>query len=199
MIFSSNIKIIFGFTSLIVGLFVFIPYYIGIVKGKIKPHVLSWTTWGLILGVGFILSYFKGGGGGAWIFGLQSILCFGIAIWALCLKNKIITRLDWVSFTGAIVVTIFYIFTKNAVLTAIFAATIDSLGFVPTFRKSYLLPYDEPIITYALSGLSFFISIFALETYEFSVLFYPLVLVLMNGIFVLFLIMRRQAIKSNMI
>lgn len=188
-------KTIFTIISLGLSLAVFFAYYISIWKKVTKPHLLTWLTWGILTGIGFILSLKGGGGGGAWIFGLQSILCFGVVVYALVKREKNITRIDWVFFISAILIIFIYLFTRNAVLSVFLAATIDVLGFLPTFRKSYSKPYSEPALTYFFGSLSFLFSLGALQIYSFVTLFYPSVVVVANIILVLFLLIRRKSIK----
>lgn len=189
-------KAFFTIASLVFGLAIFLPYYINIWKRVAKPHLFSWLIWGILTGIGFILSSRGGGGGGSWIFALESILCLSIAIYALMRGEKNITRADWVFFTSAIAIIPLYVFTKNAALSTLLAAIIDFLGFLPTFRKSYSKPHDEPAFTYVFSSISFIFSLAALSTYSFVTLFYPSTLVLTNGVMVLFLLIRRKSIVT---
>jgi hypothetical protein len=189
-------KTIFTIISLTFGFALFVPYYINILKKTAKPHLFSWLTWGILTGIGFILSWRAGGGGGSFYFALQSILCLGVAGYALAKGEKNIIRIDWVFFLSAISIIFIYVFTKNAIVSAFLATAIDVLGFAPTFRKSYKKPYEEPVLTYFLSCLGFLFSVFALEIYSFATAFYPSVLVVANMILVLFLIIRRKSIKS---
>jgi hypothetical protein len=188
-------KTIFTVISLALGFALFVPYYLNILKKTAKPHLFSWLTWGILTGLGFILSLKGGGGGGAFIFALQSILCFGVAGYALAKGEKNIVFIDWVFFVSAMLIIFIYLFTKNAVLSVFLAATIDVFGFFPTFRKSYLKPCDEPALTYFLASLSFLFSLGALQTYSFVTLFYPSVLVFVNIVLVLFLLIRRKSVS----
>ena len=97
-----------------------------------------------------------------------------------------ITLLDWISFISAIVIALFYIFTKQAALSVILAATIDALGYVPTFRKSYNKPFSEPALTYLFAAASDICAIAAIGAYRLETVFYPLVILLINISFVVF-------------
>lgn len=189
-------KSAFAIISLILGLAIYVPYLIRIWHRTAKPHVFSWTTWGILCGLGFFLSASGGGGEGAWLFALESVMCFGLAGYALFRGEKHITRSDRIAFASALVVTVIYIFTKQAVLSVVLAAVIDCLGFFPTFRKSYRKPQDEPALSYFLSFLAFLLSLFALEKYSFVTMFYPLVLMSGNISLVLFLLARRRRLRS---
>lgn len=186
-------KTIFTILSLGLNSVVFIPYYVSTFKKVTKPHFFSWLTWGILTGIGFILSLKAGGGGGSWIFAFQSILNLGVAACALAKGEKNIVFIDWIFFGGAIFTIFVYLFTKNAVLSVILAATIDMLGFLPTFRKSYSKPYNEPAFIYFFWSISFLFSIGALETYSFVTLFYPLAVAVACMTLVLFLLIRRKS------
>lgn len=190
-------KTLFAAASLCFGFITFVPYFVEIWKGTAKPHIFSWVTWSLLTGLGFILSLRGGGGEGAWIFGLQSLLCLLVAVYAIFRGEKHITRTDWISFVSALAVTVIYLFTKNGPVSAFLAAMIDSLGFVPTFRKSYLKPLEEPALTYFFSFLSFLFSLGALQVYSIETVFYPLALVMANLAFVFFLLVRRKVLVSH--
>jgi hypothetical protein len=191
-----HLKSIIGILAVLVGFLQFIPYFFDIRRGTVKPHVLSWFTWSLLTGLGFALLWLNGGGNGAWIFLFQSIACLTIALYACFRGEKKITILDWISFTAALITFVFYIFTKDIVTSAILAAAIDSLGFIPTFRKSYMKPREETVVMYLCSGIAFCLSILALRTYSFSTIFYPLVLAVTNLSFVFFLFIRRKVLHS---
>ena len=192
----SMLKNLSGLVSIFFGLITALPYFIQLWRRTAKPHVFSWLTWGTIIGLGFILSDEAGGGQGAWIFAIESISCFIIAFFAIFRGEKNITRLDIISFTSAMVITVFYVLTRNAIASAVLAATIDLLGFVPTVRKSYMAPHGEPALNYFFSFLGFFFSLLALREYNFVTIFYPLTLVISGGGFVLFLLIRRKAIPK---
>lgn len=190
-------KSIFAIISLLLSFALFVPYYIGIWKKETKPHVLTWITWFILTALGFVLSYTSGGGAGAFTFALQSILCLSIAIYALIKKEKNVVRFDWIVFACVIIILLFYVFTQNALLSAIFAATVDCLGYIPTFRKSYMQPYQEPILTYVLTFASWLFSAFALSTFSVTTLVYPIALVVIEIAFVIYLLIRRRALKKH--
>jgi uncharacterized membrane protein HdeD (DUF308 family) len=191
------LKTIFAIISLALSLGLFIPYYNGIRKKETKPHLLSWTTWFILTSLGFYISFTSGGGIGSFTFGFQALLYLTVIIYALLKKEKNIVSFDWLVFSCVLIILTFYFFTKDALLSVIFAASIDCLGYLPTFRKSYLQPSQEPPMTYFLGTLSWLFSIFALANYSTVTLIYPIALVIINGAFVSFLLIRRKIIKTT--
>lgn len=187
-----SIKIILATVSLVLSLAIFVPYYLGIVRQEIKPHLLTWTTWFLLTALGFVLSLRSGGGMGAYIFALQSALCLAVVIFALYKREKNIAVFDVVVFVSALIILLFYAVSKNALTAVILAATVDCLGYVPTVRKSYLAPYQESALAYFLAMVSWVLALGALQSYTFISLLYPIALVLVDGFFVIFLLVRRR-------
>jgi hypothetical protein len=192
-----DIKNVFALISLIFSLALFIPYYINIYRGTAKPHLFSWLTWGVLVGIGFYLSLQAGGGVGSWNFAVISVLCLGVALYALIKGEKNIAQIDWVFFISAIIIMTIYIFTKNAVISVTLAAITDSSAFFPTLRKSISKPFDEPALTYFFSGSSFLFSLGALQNYSFVTTFYPLMMVVVNFAFVTFILIRRRVVSSH--
>lgn len=190
-------KELFGILSLVAGFCTFAPYFVEMAKRTARPHIYSWITWSMVTGVGFFVSLASGGGSGALIFGLQSALCIVVAIYAIRHGEKHITRLDRIAFASALAVTAFYIFTRQAVLSACLATIIDCLGYLPTFRKSFNAPQSEPALTYGFSGTGFLLSLFALSEVTFATFFYPAVLVVTNGSLVAFLLLRRRTLRAR--
>ncbi len=186
---------LFAILSIALGFAAYAPYFFEMWKGTVRPHLFSWITWMVLTALGFVLSLRAGGGAGAWTMAVQSALCLAVIVYALFRGERNITRLDRLAFLAAIATTVVYLFTKNAIASILLAATIDSLGFVPTFRKSYARPFDEPPLTYALSMLCYLFSIAALAHVTLVTAFYPAILVATNGTFVIFLLVRRRQIR----
>ncbi len=190
-----HIKIIFTVFSLILGFLTFLPYFVEMFKGKARPHIFSWIVWAITGGISFSASLSKGGGGGALISVLQSILCLIIVAYAFFRGEKSITLLDKVSFIAAILLCVFYFFTRAALPSAVVAVSIDLLGFVPTFRKSYLKPDEEPALTYSFSSLAYLFSLGGIGVYNLVTMIAPITLVLANAALVIFLTTRRKILK----
>jgi hypothetical protein len=187
-----SIKIIFAIISLVCSLGIFIPYYLGISRRETKPHLLTWTTWFLLTALGFVLSLRAGGGMGSYIFALQSVLCLAVVIFAILKREKNITVFDGVVFFSAIIILFFYAATKDVLVSAILAATVDCLGYVPTVRKSFQAPYQESALAYFFAMISWVLALGALQAYTLDTLVYPVALVLVDGFFVIFLLIRRR-------
>jgi hypothetical protein len=195
----SEYKVIVGVIAVIVAFVAYVPYFKDIFRGKTKPHAFSWLVWGSLTGIGFFGQLFDNGGAGAWVTGFSALVGFVVFFLALKKGEKNITSSDKWSLIGAGLALVLWFITNSPFGSIILITLIDALGFYPTFRKSYHKPLEETISTYFLSGLKFVIAIIALQNHSIITWLYPLSLILMNFIFVGFLIIRRKQHKKVMI
>jgi len=190
-------KVILGLIAAVIAPISFVPYIRDIFKGKTKPHVFSWFIWSALTGTAFVGQLVSGGGAGAWVTGMASLGSFYIFLLSFRSGERTITTGDFISFTGAIVALFTWYLTKDPLAAIILITTIDVLGYVPTFRKSFNKPFEETLRTYALSALKFFISLFALQLISIETALYPASLVITNLIFVAMVHSRRRALTDD--
>lgn len=183
---------ILGVIAVAIGLYGYVPYFRDIFKGKTKPHAFSWLIWGILTGIGFLAQVFDNGGPGAWVTGVTAFVCIMIFLLALSRGEKNITKSDWWCLLGAFLAIGLWLITDDPLIAVVLITVIDALGFIPTFRKSYHRPDQETAVTYVLSGVKFIVAIAALSNFSLVTVLYPLSLVLMNGLFVAMLYIRRK-------
>lgn len=187
-------KTALGIIATIMALISYVPYIRNMLSGKTKPHAFSWLVWGVLTAIAFVGQVSDGAGPGAWVTGFTACVSFFIFVTALRTGEKDITKSDWLSLVGAGVAMLLWWATSDPLIAVILITVIDALGFFPTFRKSYHKPYQETAITFAISALKFVIAIIALENLTPTTWLYPASLVVMNGIFVVMLLIRRKQV-----
>ncbi len=69
---------------------------------------------------------------------------------------------------------------------------IDVLGFYPTFRKSYVKPYDETLVMYAIDNGKYTAALLALDHFSWVTALYPAAVILFNTAFILMVLVRRK-------
>ena len=189
--------VILGLVATLISLIGFILYFKNIFAGKTMPHAFSWLIWAILTGIAFVAQVVEGAGPGAWAMGITSVACFAIFILSLLKGKRQFVLFDWISLVAAFVALFLWWFTKEPTLSIILIALTDGVGFLPTFRKAFYYPYEDTAITFAFEGLKYFISLFALEAITISTWLYPASLVLMNWLFVTFLLIRRKQVKAT--
>ncbi|MBN8549007.1 MAG: hypothetical protein J0M12_06810 [Deltaproteobacteria bacterium] len=188
---SADTKVVLGSVAALIAVAAYIPYFRDIFLGKTKPHAFSWLIWALLCGIGFAGQLADQGGAGSWITGLTSVACFAVFVLALFRGERDVTRGDWCCLFFSLAAIPLWILTESPLWSMILITIIDTVGFIPTFRKSYYKPEQETAVTYTLSSVKFLLAIVALNNYSIVTVLYPASLVLINGAFVVMVYVRR--------
>ncbi|MFQ5489029.1 MAG: hypothetical protein ACE5ET_11375, partial [Gammaproteobacteria bacterium] len=127
----------------------FLPYIGSILRGRIRPHVFSWLIWGATTFVVFLAQLADHGGAGAWPIGVSGLITLYVAVLAYMRKSdSTITRLDWLFLALAMSALPLWYATSDPLWAVVILTTVDLLGFGPTFRKAYVLPFEEQLTFY---------------------------------------------------
>lgn len=190
-------QIILGIIATIIGFASFVPYFIDIFKREVKPHAFTWLIWAILNLIAFSASAARGGGAGTWLLGVNGIVFAIIGIISIFWGEKEITGLDKASLAVAIIGIGLWVVTTNPLWSVLLAAGIDAVGFIPTFRKAYKRPHQEAALIFILGGISFFVSILALQSVSITTVVYPAMAVVTNSLFVGMLLLRRRQLNHN--
>ena len=107
--------------------------------------------------------------------------------------EKDIKRGDCITLAVALSSIPLWVLTKMPFWSVLIVCFIDTIGYLPTVRKSWLKPQEELAVSYLFSCLGAAFSLLAIEQYTPSTWLYPLVLTLTNGTMWLFLHARRRS------
>jgi hypothetical protein len=186
-----TVKLILGILSIIPAVVAYVWYFRGMFAGKTKPHAFSWLIWGILAGNGFLAQVQAQAGVGAWVTGLTSIACLVIFVVALFRGDTKPTRLDKILLLLALISfgLLFVIDNPTVALCLTLFATL--LGFTMTLRKAYDRPHEENTVAFLLNALKFLPAIFALSSYSFLTVAYPLTAMLANTAVVVVILLRK--------
>ncbi len=197
MIYSINYKVALGVLTLAIAFVSYVPYFRDIIAGRTKPHTFSWFVWTVLTGIAFGVQVAEHAGPGAWATGITTLLCLVVFVFGLVKGNVRFPLVDWLCLGLALVGLVLWQVADNPIAAVILITLTDAFAFIPTFRKGYVKPYEDTPSTFWLSGLKFFISLFALESVTLSTWLYPASLVLTNWVFVTMVYMRRKQIVQK--
>lgn len=174
----------------------YIPYILDTIKGKTKPHVYTWFIWGIITLAAYALQVSANAGPGSFVTLAAAIVCLFIAALGLGVarSEKNIDKVDTFCFILALVATSAWLFAGQPVVAVILLSLADMIGFIPTIRKSWRNPWQETLFSYEMNTIRFVLAIYALSNYSLVALLYPLTWVVANGLFSIFLIVRRRQV-----
>ncbi|MDW3095621.1 MAG: hypothetical protein R8G33_08110 [Gammaproteobacteria bacterium] len=171
----------------------FVPYIRAILKCQVKPHVFSWAIWSITTLVVFFAQVSEGAGVGAWATGVSgcvTVIIAGLAYWKRA--DITITRLDWLFFNSALLSLPIWYFISDPLLTVVILTTVDVLGFGPTIRKAYSLPYSESLLFFMIFAIRDSLVIAALESYSIATVLFPASIVVSCSIICVIMMYRRK-------
>lgn len=191
----TDYKDVLGILATVIGFIGYIPYFRDIFRGTTKPHAFSWFVWFVLTAIGFAAQLVEGAGSGAWVTGFAAVACFTVFVLALFKGKHEFPVFDWVALASAIAALFLWWFTNDPLLSVILITITDAIGYIPTFRKGFYKPWEETATMFAFSSIKFIPALFALESYSLTTWLYPASLVLMNGLFVGMLLVRRKQVR----
>ena len=188
---------IIGVVTVIMAAALHISYLKGAISGTITPHPFTWLLWTTLTFIIFFAQISDGAGPGAWGTVTVAVICLGIT--AASLKNGFenIKKIDIALFISGLLAIPLWIVTDDPTLSVILVVAIDLIAIVPTFRKSWDKPYQEPVYLYALNVLRHGLSLFALANISIATALFPFAIMLANGCLAIFLLWRRHVLKKS--
>lgn len=187
--------IFFGEIAGIVSFAAYLLYIYTTIRGQTKPNRATWWILSLV-GLMIATSYYAGGARETiWVAVSYIAGPLIIAILSLWYGEGKWETLDKVCLTGAIVSAIIWYFSSLAIITLSINLLMDFLGLIPTIKKSYLRPIGEDRIAWTMESFAGILNMFAIETFTFAIVLYPLYLLIIN-LFVTLLLYRPMINKK---
>ena len=190
-----DLKILFSILWILLSLGAFFHYYYSILQWKTKPHIYTWLIFSLSLGTAYIIQLQNGGGYGSYVTLVEFLWCLVVLLLGSKYGEKNISTSDTLCLVLALLALFLYLNFRLAVISTMLVITIDILAIIPTYRKSYMKPYEETIVLYLISAWIYVFAIMWLATYEFATFWYPLAIMVTDIIFVLFILIRRKQLS----
>jgi hypothetical protein len=188
-------KEILSAAAIAITLAAFFPYISAIIKGTVKPHVFSWFIWGTTTIVVFFAQLADKGGVGAWPIGVSGGITIMVALLAYLKRADVsITKTDWLFLVSAMSSLPFWYLTADPLWAVVILTTVDVLGFGPTVRKAYALPYSESVLFFALFMARNLIVMMALENYTETTVLFPAVIAVACALLIAMIMYRRHAL-----
>ena len=128
---------------------------------------------------------------------LVSASCLCIAVLALFVGEKTITRTDWAALIATVVIIAVWKLTANPVIAIVCIVATDLFSYWPTVRKSWTNPWDEPPKSYFWAGLRYFLTLFAVPRFTLEDMAYPFFLMATDWGFMVFVIWRRRVLRAH--
>ncbi|MGD1935835.1 MAG: hypothetical protein ACFB0Z_15280 [Candidatus Phaeomarinobacter sp.] len=192
-----TIKTVFSAAALLLTFFLFYIYIRSILRDEVRPHVFSWMIWAAGTVIVFFAQLSDGAGIGAWPIGISGVITFLVAVLALTRSaDKSIVLMDWVFLILALSALPLWFATSNPFLAVLVLTIVDLLGFGPSVRKSWVLPYEENAQFFALGAVRNGFVVVALENYSWTTVLFPAAVGLACFLFFAVILIRRQVVPQ---
>lgn len=178
--------------------FIWYFYYIrDIYKWENKPHLYSWLIWWIGLSIWFWIQFSNNWWYWSYVTLFEAIFCISVALIAIKKWEKNITKWDKISLLLWFISIFFWLVLKQPLISVILIILIDLFWFLPTFRKSYIKPFEESISVYLAWWILFTLAIIGLSEYTFLTYAYPLAIIILDSSLVLMILYRRKILSNK--
>jgi len=184
-----------GAVAVILTFVAYIPYYGDILKGKTRPHIYSWSLWGLLTVLLVALQIRGGAGPAVWVTAAAGLLCIGVVILSLRNGRKDITVSDTAVAVLSLAAIFFWLIVDQPTVSIILVIAADMLAFIPTVRKSYDQPYSETLSLYVTNALRFGLALLAVAHYTFLSSAWIIAWICGNTLLSMLLVVRRRQVR----
>jgi hypothetical protein len=89
------------------------------------------------IGIAFAAQVVSRAGAGSWALGFSAAICIFIFALALIKGTRDFPLIDWIVLVGALIAIAIWYFTKDPTWSVILLVIIDTVAFIPTFRKAW--------------------------------------------------------------
>jgi len=191
-----DIKLFFAVIAVIIGLIAFTPYVRDIFLKKTKPHVYTWLIWLITQGTATAGLWYGHGGWATWALLFGTVVCFIVFILSFKFGTKNITQYDTIILVAAILAIIVWWQLNNPLLAIFMVSFIDVLGYLPSFRKTFVESWTETLSSWQMAVVANIFSILALSQYNFLTLTYLIAIAIANLTMAIICIVRRRVIPK---
>jgi len=178
--------------SVVIWICAYYPYIRDVLKWLTKPHLFSWIVFVIMDMIAFLIQFWDNAWPWSWGIFTTGVWAFVVMSLAVKYGEKHITKSDIFAFVLALISLVFYVILKNPLYSQLLVFSILLLAMYPTFRKSYIKPYEETLAVYTVAVVRSIISIFASINISFLTIGLPIFIICLNGVFVSMILVRRK-------
>ena len=178
---------IVGIGAGIFSLLGFVPYIVTILQGKTSPNRASWSIWaslGIVLAVS---NYSAGAKETMWLLTAYAFCQITIAVLSLKYGEGGWNTFDRTCLLGAFISIVLWQLFDSPLIAITISIAIDSLGALPTIKKSYLQPETEDLFSWLMFWVAGTLNICALSRWTVELAAQPIYLFSFNSIVVMLL------------
>lgn len=185
-------KLVLGIVTVLVTVIGYVPYFRDIFAKKTKPHLYTWLIWGITQGTATAALLYGGGK-----FGSLGLLVGTVLVAIICLLSfrygtRNITKSDTAVLVLALLAIVAWWQLGNPVISVLMVSAIDGLGYIPTFRKTWLDPSTETLSFWIIMTAVNVLTLLANAEHNILTMTYSIMLGVANITMVLLILWKRR-------
>lgn len=182
---------LFAFLAIALVLAAYVPYIVKILRGKVKPHPISWLIFSIAGASVFSLQTSYGSGVGAYATGVMALSTFCVFLASARHGITRIQPLDVLCLVLALLGVGIWLVVREPVASIVIFLCVEVIGFIPTVIKGYKKPYEDSALLWLLIAGRHALALLAIEHYNIVTTLTPSAWVFMGSTFCLILLIRR--------
>jgi hypothetical protein len=128
-----------------------IPYLRAVLRGVVRPRLVSWGVWVILLILITISAVRAGETTSAILSGVSAVECLLVVIVGWRMGSRTLGGLDVLAVAGALIGLFCLIFTHDPLLAMAVTVAIDGIAYLPTLKHAWEDPEEESLLSFAIS------------------------------------------------
>lgn len=129
------------------------PYITAVMRGSVRPRLVSWSVWAVLAGITTASALIDGQIASAVLSVQGLVVCTIVVILGWKRGNVSLSKLDIVCLIGAVIGIMSLIWLRNPTVAIFVAITVDAMAFIPTLLHAWTDPDEESIACFACSAV----------------------------------------------
>ncbi len=181
-----------GLIAGVLSVITYVPYLRDIFRLKTKPERATWFIWAVLSGIAFFSQMAKGATDSLWLVGVQTLGV--IVVFVLSIRYGVggFVRRDMIALGAAGLGLVLWFYTSEAAYALLIAIAIDAIGASLTVLKAYRDPESETLSTWVLSGTAGIFATFAVGSFDYILLAFPVYVIIINYAVALAMVLGRR-------
>lgn len=194
---TQTIAAVAGVLSVVLALYASIPYILSTIRGKTKPHQLTWIVFA-ILGTILTISQFMEGARASIMISVAFVISDLIII-ALAFKYGVrnTSRYDKLLFSLCLAAIAAWVITQNNVLAILLVVLIDTLAVAMMILKIKAHPDSEAVFPWVVASAAWAFGCLALANTKFGIVYVWPFYVLLSDLVIVASIYYFRSLKAH--
>jgi hypothetical protein len=183
--------------SIVLLVIAYYPYIRDIYRQTTKPHLYTWIVWTITGGTATLTAFIGGGAWGAASMAIGTVLVLCICALSIPYGTKNITSSDTIVLLLALSIVPIWWFTQDPYYALFLATAIDTGGYIPTLRKTWVEPSSETPQFWLLMAVVSALTILSLGEWNWLTVPYMAILTVLNTLVLLVCLWRQRQKTTN--